>query len=90
LGAGSHELVTVPFQRIGDDSGPGDTVGGPLGAGPSQSGQSSSSQVAAGGTLPYEEVYAEYEQFARESLSKGTIPGDYKEAVKAYFESIEP
>jgi hypothetical protein len=90
LGEGSHELVTVPSQRLGDASGPTDTVSGPLGAGPSQSQTSANSQVSAGGTLPYEEVYAQYEQFARESLTKGSIPSDYQEVVKEYFESIEP
>jgi len=90
LGAGRHELVTVPSQRMGDASGPVDTVSGPLGAGPSQSWQSANSQVSSGAALPYEEVYAEYEQFARESLGKGTIPSDYQETVKKYFAGIEP
>lgn len=90
LGSGRHQLVTVPTQRIDDDGGPVDTVGGPLGSGPSQSRQSANSQVSSGTTLPYEEVYGEYEQFARESLTKGNIPSDYQEVVKQYFESIEP
>lgn len=90
LGTGSHELVTVPSARIGGNSGPTDTVGGPLGAGPSQSRQSQSTQVSAGGALPYEEVYGQYEQFARESMEKGNIPGDYQEVVKQYFSNIEP
>jgi len=90
LGAGRHELVTVPSQRMGDGNGPVDTVGGPLGAGPFQSRPSANSPISSGAALPYEEVYAEYEQFARESLSKGTIPADYQETVKKYFEGIEP
>ncbi|MGG1842056.1 hypothetical protein [Brevibacillus agri] len=90
LGEGKHELVTVPYSRIGSDSGPTETVGGPLGAGPSQSQQSGNTQVTSGGTLPYEEVYGQYEQFARESMEKGSIPGDYQDIVKDYFSKIEP
>ena len=90
LGAGKHELVTIPSSRIGGENGPSETVGGPLGAGPSQSQQSSQTQVTSGGTLPYEEVYGQYEQFARESMEKGTIPGDYQDIVKDYFSKIEP
>ncbi|TGU75401.1 hypothetical protein EN829_064665, partial [Mesorhizobium sp. M00.F.Ca.ET.186.01.1.1] len=90
LGAGKHELVTIPTSRIGGENGPSETVGGPLGAGPSQSQQSSQTQVTSGGTLPYEEVYGQYEQFARESMEKGTIPGDYQDIVKDYFSKIEP
>ncbi|MED4783863.1 hypothetical protein [Brevibacillus choshinensis] len=90
LGTGSHELVTVPSARIGGENGPTDTVGGPLGAGPSESRQSGNTQVSTGGTLPYEEVYGQYEQFARESMEKGNIPGDYQEVVKQYFSNIEP
>ncbi|WP_309478910.1 hypothetical protein [Brevibacillus agri] len=90
LGEGKHELVTVPSSRIGSDSGPTETVGGPLGAGPSQSQQSGNTQVTSGGTLPYEEVYGQYEQFARESMEKGGIPGDYQDIVKDYFSKIEP
>jgi hypothetical protein len=89
LGAGSHELVTVPSPRIGAE-GPTDTVSGPLGAGPSQSRPSTTTQVSSGGARPYEEVYGQYAAFARESLEKGKIPGDYQDAVKAYFSSIEP
>ncbi|GEC92515.1 hypothetical protein [Brevibacillus brevis] len=90
LGKGKHELVTVPAERIGGENGPVDTVGGPLGSGPSQSQQSGNTQVSSGGTLPYEEVYGQYEQFARESMEKGSIPGDYQQIVKDYFSKIEP
>lgn len=90
LAEGKHELVTVPSGRIGTDNGPAETVGGPLGAGPSQSQQSGNTQVTAGGTLPYEEVFGQYEQFARESMEKGSIPGDYQDIVKDYFSKIEP
>ncbi|MGG1660761.1 hypothetical protein [Brevibacillus sp. NRS-1366] len=90
LGAGNHELVTIPTNRIDGENGPSETVGGPLGAGPSQSQQSGNTQVSSGSTLPYEEVYGQYEQFARESIEKGNIPGDYKEVVKEYFSKIEP
>ncbi|HZG79668.1 MAG TPA: hypothetical protein VEZ13_02735 [Brevibacillus sp.] len=90
LGDGRHELVTVPSQRITEPGGPTDTVSGPLGEGASQTRQSSNAQVSSGGTLPYAEVYGEYAQFARESLEKGNIPGDYQAIVKEYFSNIEP
>lgn len=90
LGKGKHELVTIPSERVGKDNGPTDTVGGPLGSGPSQTQQSGNTQVSSGGTLPYEEVYGQYEQFARESMEKGSIPSDYQQIVKDYFSNIEP
>lgn len=90
LGDGRHELVTVPSSRITETGGPTDTVSGPLGEGASQTRQSSNAQVSSGGTLPYAEVYGEYAQFARESLEKGNIPGDYQAIVKEYFSNIEP
>ena len=90
LGDGRHELVTVPSQRITETGGPTDTVSGPLGEGASQTRQSSNAQVSSGGTLPYAEVYGEYAQFARESMEKGNIPGDYQAIVKEYFSNIEP
>lgn len=90
LGDGRHELVTVPSRRITETGGPTDTVSGPLGEGASQTRQSSNAQVSSGGTLPYAEVYGEYAQFARESMEKGNIPGDYQAIVKEYFSNIEP
>ncbi|KKX57085.1 hypothetical protein X546_00735 [Brevibacillus borstelensis cifa_chp40] len=89
LGQGSHELVTVPSARIGGE-GPVDTVGGPLGEGASQSRQTGATQVSSGGALPYEEVYGQYAEFARESLEKSSIPSDYQDVVKEYFSNIEP
>lgn len=90
LGDGRHELVTVPSRRITETGGPTDTVSGPMGEGASQTRQSSNAQISSGGTLPYAEVYGEYAQFARESMEKGNIPGDYQAIVKEYFSNIEP
>lgn len=90
LGNGNHELVSVPSERITTQGGPEETVGGPLGAGPSETRQSGNTQVSAGSARPYQEVYKQYAQFARESMEKGSIPGDYQDIVKDYFSNIEP
>lgn len=89
LGTGSHELVNVPSERIVGD-GPTDTVGGPIGEGASETRQSSQAQVSPGVARPYEEVFQQYEQFARDSLDRQLIPSDYQEIVKEYFTQIEP
>lgn len=89
LGAGSHELVNVPSERIAGD-GPTDTVDGPLGEGASETRQSSQAQVSPGVARPYEEVFQQYEQFARDSMERQLIPADYQEMVKDYFTQIEP
>lgn len=89
LGGGSHELVNVPSERIAGD-GPTDTVGGPLGEGASETRQSSQARVSSGTARPYEEVFQQYEQFARDSLEHQLIPAEYQEMVKDYFTKIEP
>jgi chemotaxis protein histidine kinase CheA len=90
LGSGSHELVSVPAERISGEGGPTETVGGPLGEGDSETRASGTTQVSAGVVRPYEEVYRQYEQFTRESLERQQIPEDYKEMVRDYFQRIEP
>ncbi|MFM1650612.1 hypothetical protein ACI7RC_00765 [Brevibacillus sp. B_LB10_24] len=90
LGSGSHELVSVPAERIAGEGGPTETVGGPLGEGDSETRTSGTTQVSAGVVRPYEEVYRQYEQFTRESLERQQIPEDYKEMVRDYFQRIEP
>ncbi|MEB3103522.1 hypothetical protein [Ferviditalea candida] len=89
LGGGSHELVNVPSERIAGD-GPTDTAGGPLGEGASETRQSSQTQVSSGTARPYEEVFQQYRQFARDSMERQLIPAEYQEVVKEYFTNIEP
>lgn len=89
IGAGNHELVTVPSERIKSD-GITDTVSGPLGNGDSQTRETLNSQVTAGIPLPYNQVYQQYEEFARKSIQQNKIPSDYQEYVKEYFSHIEP
>lgn len=87
---GSRELVTVPLQRWAGNSQSSDSVGGPLGEGPSETRWSDAGQVLPGMVRPYEEVFREYEQMARESLERKEIPKDYEELVKQYFSELEP
>ncbi|WP_047152463.1 hypothetical protein [Aneurinibacillus tyrosinisolvens] len=88
-GAGTHEMVNIPSERL-NGPGPEGTVGGPLGQGPAESRQSGKSQVSPGVSRPYEEVYQQYEKFARESMDRNEIPADYEKIVKDYFSNIEP
>jgi hypothetical protein len=90
LGQGSRQLVTVPSERFGSDGASSETVGGPLGEGSSESRWSTSSQVSPGVARPYEEVFQQYEQFARENMERNKIPADYEQMVKEYFSQIEP
>lgn len=90
LGMGSRELVTVPTERINAQGGVSETVGGPLGEGSSETRWSNSGQVSPGVARPYEEVYRQYQQIARDSLERSEIPSDYEEMVKQYFSEIEP
>jgi len=90
LGAGNHELVAVPSERLQGTGGPSETVGGPLGQGASEMRDSNQTQVTSGSVRPYAEVYKQYEQMSRQSIERSDIPDDYKEMVREYFQGIEP
>ena len=48
------------------------------------------SPVALGADRPYEEVYAEYEATARQSVARQSLPPPLRGLVQRYFSAIEP
>jgi hypothetical protein len=74
---GGEDGSTVDLPTSGED---GEVIGqGPTD--PSQPGQS---------LVPYNEVYAQYDQFNREAIESGTIPLSFMDIIRNYFDSLEP
>jgi hypothetical protein len=48
------------------------------------------SPLTAGNRRPYDQVYGEYEQEARRSLGRQSLPPALQGLVQRYFSSIEP
>lgn len=88
LGSGSH-VINVPTDRI-DSEGITDTVNGNIGDGNYEVTEGSLGQAMPSITLPYEEVYAEYQERAFNSIDRNQIPEEYQDIIKEYFGSIEP
>ena len=72
-GQGRLERVYVPGQG---GSGPSQTTTGPNGL------------PAAGGSRPYGDVLATYDNAARASLERGALPPSLQNAVKRYFSTL--
>ena len=41
-------------------------------------------------TVPYVEVFREYEQTAREAIESGVVPVHFRALIREYFSSLEP
>lgn len=85
-GAGSRNVL-VPWSRV-KGRGPQATVGGPLGEGTEEQGQTLS--TLPGLSRPYEEVYREYQADVRQALERGDLPPEWQQIIREYFSSIEP
>ncbi len=63
-------------------------------AGPKHEGASqvtnSNGQVTPGVARPYQEVYRQYETYARESVERNNLPLSEQELVRDYFTEIAP
>ena len=88
VGTGGRQLVTVPAGQfgIGDQ---GSDASGPQHGGSSQM-ISGSGQVTPGVARPYEEVYRQYSDYARESVDRSNLPLSEQELVRDYFTEIAP
>ncbi len=74
---GGEDGSTVDLPSSGDE---GEVIGqGPTD--PAQPGQS---------LVPYNEVYAQYDEFNREAIESGTIPLSFMNIIRNYFDSLEP
>jgi hypothetical protein len=41
-------------------------------------------------TVPYDEVYGYYNDFAREAIDNGEVPNDLRDVIRDYFSSLQP
>jgi hypothetical protein len=81
--------VFAPFDRLGK---PGDPsyVAGTGGDGQSQQGNQTGQGSNNGALTPYQQVYADFFQYAQTSLDRNYVPLSVKDFVRDYFSSLDP
>lgn len=89
-GETSYEQIYAP-QLLGGEGGPqvnlpgSDQPGGDvIGQGPTTPGEPGTS------TVPYNEVYSQYEQINNQAIESGDIPAQFMQVIKNYFDSLKP
>lgn len=89
-GESSYEQIYAP-QLLGGDGGeqvnlpPSDPNSGDvIGQGPTTPGEPGAS------TVPYNEVYSQYQQANNEAIESGAVPPSFIQIVKNYFDSLKP
>lgn len=88
-GESSYEQIYAP-QLLGGEGGqtvelPSSGQGGDvIGQGPADPGSPGSS------TVPYDEVFSQYEQANNEAIESGAVPPLFIQIVKNYFDSLKP
>ena len=89
-GVSSYEQIYSP-QLLGGEGGPqvnlpgSDQPGGDvIGQGPTSPGEPGTS------TVPYNEVYTQYEQINNQAMESGDIPTQFMQIIKNYFDSLKP
>jgi len=75
LGGEGGPLVGLP--QSGED-------GEAVGVGPTAPGKEGGSLV------PYDEVYAQYEEFNRRALENGQVPLQFMQIIRNYFDALKP
>ncbi|NGZ75998.1 phage tail tape measure protein [Saccharibacillus alkalitolerans] len=85
-GSGGRELVTTPRDLKGEGNVQSD--GGPSSGGDKQTG--GVSPTIDGVSRPYEEVYGEYSERAKDSLGRSDLPQSVQGLVESYFTEIRP
>lgn len=83
------EQIYAPSRLGGGQTAP-DYLSGPLGEGAGQAVETDSSPVGAPVLRPYSQVYAQYQQQAREGLDRSDLPQSMQEMVKQYFSNLSP
>jgi hypothetical protein len=81
--------VYAPFDRLGK---PGDPsyIAGSGGDGQTQGGSGVGQGTNNGASVPYQQVYSDFERYAQTSLDRGYIPLSVKDFVRDYFSSLDP
>jgi hypothetical protein len=87
--ATTHESVSVPSLMGGAD-GPQVVVSGDATSGSGESVDLPQGPVSLGSVQPYDQVYAEYESSARQSVARQSLPAGLQGVVQRYFTSIAP
>ena len=89
-GESSYEQIYAP-QLLGGEGGeqvnlpPSDPNSGDvIGQGPTTPGEPGAS------TVPYNEVFSQYEQVNNEAIESGAVPPSFIQIVKNYFDSLKP
>ena len=89
-GSGSYQQIYAP-NLIGGNDGQnvplpttGQTGGDVVGTGPTTPGDPGASLV------PYQQVYQQYNQLNHQAIENGQIPFEFLQAVRNYFDSLEP
>ena len=89
-GETSYEQIYAPA-LLGGDGGPqvglpnsGNENGEVVGQGPTTPGDPGTSSV------PYNEVYSQYEQINNQAIENGEVPSQFIEIIKNYFDSLKP
>lgn len=88
-GESSYEQIYAP-QLLGGEGGeqvnlpPSNQGGDVIGQGPTTPGEPSAS------TVPYNEVFSQYEQVNNEAIESGAVPPSFIQIVKNYFDSLKP
>ena len=79
----------APFDRVGK---PGDPsyVAGTGGDGQTQQGNGTGGGTNNGALTPYQQVFADFQQYAQTSLDRGYVPLSVKDFVRDYFSSLDP
>jgi hypothetical protein len=87
--AGDLGSVFAPFDRVGR---PGDPsyVAGTGGDGQTQQGSQTGQGVNNGVLTPYQEVYADFYDYAQTTLERNYVPLSVKDYVRDYFSSLDP
>jgi hypothetical protein len=76
LGGNDGQTVTLPNS--------GQTGGETVGQGPTKPGDPGQSLV------PYQQVYSQYDQSYHQAIENGSIPFEFLEAIRNYFDSLKP
>jgi hypothetical protein len=81
--------VFAPFDRFGR---PGDPsyIAGTGGDGQTQQGSQTGSGSNNGSFVPYQQVYADFYNYAQISLDRSYVPLSVKDYVRDYFSSLDP
>lgn len=89
-GSGSYQQIYAPGLVGGKDGqtvtlpNSGQTGGDVVGTGPTTPGNPSNSLV------PYQNVYQQYDQLNHQAIENGQIPFEFLQAIRNYFDSLEP